>query len=263
MPNLNLRSGIVDFLTSRMLDPRTIGSHQSTLVSRSLRNNAHAMIARRVYLKRLRNAAANHRIPHPIFGKKYLDLAGFSQIWRAKLLERVLSKMESRENRIVEPQQIKGLNQTVNAYCENGENFAIMFNSKDQDSSTIMEFIPCEKESMRMWDVVLHMINHGLGFHSKLTYYNLEKSEIPNCGIVFKRFGEKNPLIQFFYTKRVWTPFDEYTNIPAGFEVDSVEFFIHNPSGIHPPQIISNAACTCGPSVNYTVSLSNKRRRIK
>jgi hypothetical protein len=244
MPNLHLRSRFVDFLTRRLVDPRTIGSHQSTLVYRSLRNNAHSMIASRDYLKRLRDAAAKHRIPHPIFGKKYLDLAGFSQIWRAKLLERVLSKMESRENRLVGPKQIKSLSQAVNAYCENGTNFAIMFKSKDQISSTIiMEFIPCEKE--RMGVVVLHMINHKIGFHSKLTYHNLEKSEIPNFGIIFKRIGVKNPLIQFFYTKRVWTPFDEYTNIPAGFEVDSVEFFKHIPSGIHPPQIISNAACTC------------------
>jgi hypothetical protein len=69
------------------------------------------------------------------------------------------------------------------------------------------------------------MIDKNSRNSSTIFLYRIEMSKVLNCGIVFNVNGQSVPLLQFFYTPLVWSPFD-YMMMYAGFCATSVTFFV-------------------------------------
>jgi len=236
MPNLDFNSGLVKKLTERLC------RKSGTLA---------AMMRRRCcYLK---GKKGNGRIPHPIFFKVNLDDAYMLAMWRAKCIARIYASSKLRAKWIdfslptsptsttfvrakrrnfslppttkscgkgdvlITPPLIKFLLERFKKLYTQNKTFAVQFNSKE--STMIMEFKLPER------NVKITMIDNVSRNSSTIVLYRVEMSKVPNCGIVFNVMGQSVPLLQFFYTTLVWSPFD-YMMMYAGFCATSVTFFV-------------------------------------
>jgi hypothetical protein len=240
MRNTDFNSGLVNFLTRRLC--RKPETHSE------LKKQFAAMMRRRCYWKVKKG---NGRIPHPIFFKVNLDDAYILAMWRAKRIALSLPTTIWRAKRIdfslptstttfmrakrrnfsiptttkscgkgdvlITPLLIKFLLELFKKLYTKNKTFAVRFNSKE--STMIMEFKLPER------NVEITLINNVSRNSSTIVLYRVEMSKVPHCGIVFNAMGQSVPLLQFFYTTLVWSPFD-YMMMYAGFCATSVTFFV-------------------------------------
>jgi hypothetical protein len=150
-------------------------------------------------------AAANSKVPHPIFWNKSVVLSQFAQIWCAKLSARILLPLEVSDLTPilhVVPNHVKQLIDMFNCSFANKQPFAMKFNN-GVSIMIMMRFTPikCENGSYKM--LVTFWRLNTKNFSSVTYSFVLEKTNEYNYGIQLVFPGELTPLVQFFYTSEL------------------------------------------------------------
>ena len=194
--NSDLNSGLVMFLARRL---GCFGTTISVLRVKS----AHAMMVRRVYLKRLRKilAGGNIQVPHPIFMNKRADLSQFAKVWRAKMVSKLLPSFEAGNDVTVlqvSPKTINDLFKMFNECVEKRKPFAIKFVGSCSKWIVMNFTFPPEIGSNVML-VTFQMLEDD-GFSSNIHSFVLSRTNAPKLGVELKLNGDNCPLMHFFYT---------------------------------------------------------------
>jgi hypothetical protein len=212
-----IQSSLIGFLVSKLIPQSGLIPHQR-IISR-MRD----MTEKRNFFKRLRKAV-NGQIPHPIFSKKFLNLALFGQIWRAKLISTMLPNMHNGECIPVSPSNIKWLLHMFDMLFQKGESFAMQFYDGN-DCTVVMKFdSPSNNEGgTKKRKLALYGFNEEQVCSTTLGV-TVEKTPSNNCGIQLNVDGVIfYHKIRLFYTKLVNIPIYPFNS--DQFIADKVKFY--------------------------------------
>jgi hypothetical protein len=224
----NLQSGLVRFLVERLY---CFGNS----ISASRVTNAHAMMKRRDYLKRLKKCMAGGKIqvPHPIFMNKLADLSNFEKVWRAKMVSNFTVGAGNYKALELLPQNIKFLVKLFNVLVEGRSIFALKFEGACSKCIVMRFTFPHEIESGEML-VTFQMLEDG-GFSSAIHSLVLSIAKTRNAGIELKIRDDEHPLIQFFYSNRLQIGIHPFNY--DKFSVKTVTFY-------NKPEDMENLLCS-------------------